>query len=210
MSTLILLAGFPATGKSYLANLIVERHPAFEIVSQDELKEAAWDEHGFNSYEERAVLEMAAWETYYASLEDRMAAGALVMSDYPFSEKQRPRIEEMARRLGCRVITVRLLGDLDVLYERSRARDLAQSRHLGHMVSCYHKGDVLEDRAQADGFLSRETFMERCTTKGYDSFVLGDLIELDVTDYSQVDYPAVLDRIDELMARGAAAETRSI
>ena len=47
--TLILLAGYPATGKSFLCNKICSRYPEFRILSQDELKEALWDEYGFDN-----------------------------------------------------------------------------------------------------------------------------------------------------------------
>ena len=37
--TIVLLAGYPATGKSYLCNKILEKLPDFLIVSQDDMKE---------------------------------------------------------------------------------------------------------------------------------------------------------------------------
>ena len=46
--TLILLAGYPATGKSYLCSQICSKHPEFRILSQDELKEGLWDQYGFD------------------------------------------------------------------------------------------------------------------------------------------------------------------
>ena len=36
--TIVLLAGYPATGKSYLCNKILEKLPDFLIVSQDDMK----------------------------------------------------------------------------------------------------------------------------------------------------------------------------
>ena len=55
--TLILLAGYPATGKSFLCNKICSRYPEFRILSQDELKEALWDEYGFDNMEEKTARE---------------------------------------------------------------------------------------------------------------------------------------------------------
>ena len=38
--SLILLAGYPATGKTYLANKIIERHPGcFAYITPDDMKE---------------------------------------------------------------------------------------------------------------------------------------------------------------------------
>ena len=41
--TLILLAGYPGTGKSYLAELLMKQFTGFEILSPDEIKEEFWD-----------------------------------------------------------------------------------------------------------------------------------------------------------------------
>ena len=40
--TLILLAGYPGTGKSYLAELLMKQFTGFEILSPDEIKEARY------------------------------------------------------------------------------------------------------------------------------------------------------------------------
>jgi hypothetical protein len=122
-----------------------------------------------------------------------------IISDYPFSEKQRGRLASLAEHFGYEVITIRLTGDIDKLYERSRKRDLDPSRHLGHMVSCYHKGDVMEDRSQADCLVTYEIFLDRCLHKGYDKFQLGHLIDVDATEFSNIDYPAILKEIGAVL-----------
>ena len=47
LQSLILLAGYPGTGKSYLAKLLMKQFPGFEILSPDEIKEEFWDANGF-------------------------------------------------------------------------------------------------------------------------------------------------------------------
>ena len=47
--TIVLLAGYPATGKSYLCNKILEKLPDFLIVSQDDMKEKLFDQYGFDN-----------------------------------------------------------------------------------------------------------------------------------------------------------------
>ncbi len=199
---LILLAGYPATGKSYLTNMILERHPdSFSVITPDDIKEQVWDEVGFNDADEKAALELEVWRRYYAGLGRYCAEGAWVISDYPFSDKQRAHLADIAASYGYGVLTVRLVGDPSVIYQRSYARDLSQSRHLGHLVTRYHKGDVLEDRSQADALVTIDVLLDRCANKGYDRFQLGELIEVDATDVSTVDYPALLDQIDAFLAR---------
>ena len=41
--TLVLLAGYPGTGKSYLMRQIQEAYPTFQILSPDAYKEEMWD-----------------------------------------------------------------------------------------------------------------------------------------------------------------------
>lgn len=59
---LVLLAGYPATGKSFLCNKILEKYPEFQIVSQDTMKEELFDEYGFNNLEEKVKLEQISWQ----------------------------------------------------------------------------------------------------------------------------------------------------
>ena len=57
--TLILLAGYPGTGKSYLAELLMKQFTGFEILSPDEIKEEFWDAYGFRNEQEKE----AGWNT---------------------------------------------------------------------------------------------------------------------------------------------------
>lgn len=198
---LILMAGYPATGKSYLTNMILKRHPnSFAVITPDDIKEQVWDEVGFNNADEKAALELEVWRRYYAGLEHCCAKGICLISDYPFSDKQKDRLAKLAASYDYRVLTIRLIGDPKILYKRSFARDMNPSRHLGHLVTQYHKGDVLEDRAHADDLVTIEIFLDRCANKGYDRFQLGDLIEVDATDVSTVDYSALLKQINTFIA----------
>jgi predicted kinase len=197
--SMILLAGYPATGKSYLCNKILERFGDITVVSQDELKEGIFDQYGFRNMEEKVALEMKSWEQYYKDVAEEMGKGNVIISDYPFSEKQKGKLQALSEQYEYQMITIRLLGDIDILYERSRKRDLAQSRHLSHLVSSYQKGDVMEDRTKADCLVTYDVFVDRCKNRGYDTFQLGYLIEMDVTDFTKIDYDAVLDELGEVL-----------
>lgn len=194
---LILLAGLPGTGKTYLSRIIQEKFGEFYMLSQDELKEHYCDLYGYNDLEEKQVIEKIAWSKYYEIMEHQMQAGSNIMSDYPFSQKQKPSIRQLVERYGYRVVTIRLVADLDILFERQMKRDMDPSRHLSHIVTSYQKGDQLADRSNADHLLTYEEFINRCTTRGYDTFELGKLYEVDVTDYSKVNYSELLEEIRE-------------
>ncbi|QWT17664.1 ATP-binding protein [Collinsella sp. zg1085] len=191
---LILLAGYPATGKTYLLQRIQARfaHIDFGLVGPDDIKEEVWDELGFSNEKEKAVLELEVWRRYYARIRFCMEHRQAILSDYPFSEKQRPTLKELVVHYGYQALTIRLVGDPERIYERSLQRDLSPTRHAGHLLHSYRPGQVLENRAQAAGLVSRELFLERCRTKGYERFCLGHLIEVDATDLAAIDYEELL------------------
>lgn len=198
--TLILLAGYPATGKSDLAGRIQSRHPeGFVNVSIDDIKEQFWDTYGFNNEEEKLKVNADALQEYFNRVDKQMQAGVQIMSDYPFSDKQKEPLAKLAEKNGYRILTVRLVGDCSIIIARSQARDLSQGRHLGHVVSCYHKGDVLEDRSQGDDLVDLDLLIERCVTKGYGTFELGHTIEVDATILENIDYPKLLAEIDAFL-----------
>lgn len=196
---LVLLAGYPATGKSTFSAKLLGRYPDFSYLVPDEQKERLWDEIGFDDDGQKAALERTVWVDYYAEMERAMRFGRPVLTDYPFSDKQKPYLAMLAERFGYACVTIRFVGDLREVFKRSHARDVSQGRHLGHLVSHYRRGDVLEDRTTADRLVDFATLEGRCVSKGYGTFCLGSLIEIDATDIAHVDFDAPLDRLGELI-----------
>ncbi|WP_299090483.1 AAA family ATPase [uncultured Metabacillus sp.] len=197
VKVLILLAGFPGTGKTYLGNIIQNKLGSFYKLSQDDLKEYYCDMYGYRNLDEKKDVEKIAWAKYYEIMEQQMQEGSNIMSDYPFSQKQKPYIQQLVEKYGYEVVTIRLIADLDVLFERQMKRDLDPTRHLSHIVTSYKKGDHLANRSNADNLLTYEEFINRCTTRGYDMFELGKLYEVDVTDYTKVNYSKLLEDIQK-------------
>lgn len=54
---LVLLAGSPGTGKSYLLNLLKKRFPDLFALTPDEIKECYAESLGFDSLAEKAQIE---------------------------------------------------------------------------------------------------------------------------------------------------------
>ncbi|MGO3791108.1 MAG: zeta toxin family protein [Enterococcus gilvus] len=199
---LILIAGSPATGKSYLINEMRRVLGDFFLVTPDEGKENFADTIGFENLVEKKELEKKVWAFYYSALDLYMKAGKrLVVSEYPFSDKQKGNLEDLAQRYGYEVVTIRLIADFDELWSRRKIRDIEPSRHLSHIMTHYHFGDVLADRTQADDLITREAFQEIIEARGYNHFQLGTLVEFDVTDFSTVDYESFLQQFAEKLAK---------
>lgn len=194
-NTLILLAGYPGTGKSYFSNIIQKYYNFFKIISPDEIKEEYWDKYGFNNLEEKEKLIDESWKEYYKRLEKALENNENIISDYPFSDKQKKKLETLAKKYTCRVVTVRMIADINKLYKRQKDRDLSSDRHLGHILTKYNKNIKIEDRITADGLLTFEEFQNRCLIRGYDKFELGKLIEVDMSDFSKLDYSQIISQI---------------
>lgn len=190
--TIILLAGYPGTGKSYLAETIRQQFPVFQLLSPDEIKEEFWDAYGFDTPEEKEALIQQSWQEYYRRMERAFAAGKQLLSDYPFSQKQKAYLLAITQKYDYQILTICLTGDLDVLFQRQQQRDLSDTRHLGHIMQAYHKDKTKISHREADNLLSYDEFIRRCTTRGYGTFSLGKTINIDVTDFAKINYSDIL------------------
>lgn len=193
---LILLAGAPGTGKSYTGKIIRQRFPELIDTPLDMFKEHVYDEIGFDNLEQKSQMDEEARQRFYRAVDYLMRRGVAILGDYPFSYKQKTHLDQLAKRYGYKVITVRLEAPMDILYQRQRNRDKEEPRHLGHLMNHYHRGDVLTSTTKLDGMPTFNVFSARMQDRGYAEFELGCLIRLDVSDYTKIDYPQLLKQIE--------------
>lgn len=194
---LILLAGSPGTGKTYLLQLLKQRLPDMYTITIDEIKEYYADSVGFDDLAQRDEQEKTkVYPFFYRALELYMEAGKkIIVSEYPFSDKQKGRLRDLADTYAYEVITIRLTADFEVLWERRYQRDREPERHLSYIMDHYHYGDSLEDRSLGTNHITKEEFRRIINERKYAEFALGTLYEFDVTDYQQVDYGPLLDQL---------------
>ncbi len=197
---LVLVAGYPGTGKSRVCSLLQERLGPFTVLSLDAVKESLYDVEGFADASAKAHVDRAALELFLARVRAAMAEGGPVLAEYPFSEKQRPSLAAACTAYGYSPLTVRLVADFEVLFERQRRRDLDPSRHAGHLMDAYRPGDTLDDRHEAPQLLTLEVFLDRYLHRGYGEFALGEVIEVDTTDFTHVDDDALIAAISRRLA----------
>lgn len=169
------------------------------VVTPDEAKVYYADDLGFNDLAERAEQERTkVWPFYYKALDLYMEAGKkLVVSEYPFSFKQKDKLQDLAERYGYEVVTIRLVADFETLWQRRYRRDREPGRHLSFILASYHYGDTLTDLSKATNHITREEFYRVVTDRQYDRFQLGELHEVDVSDFAKVDYTDLLDLIED-------------
>lgn len=194
----ILLAGSPGTGKTYLMTKLRERFPTMYAITLDEIKEYYAESIGFNNLKERAEQEKnKVYPFFYHALDLYMEAGKkVIVSEYPFSDKQKEKLQFLAEKYEYEVITIRLIADFEVLWARRYQRDRESERHLSYIMDHYHYGDQLEDRSIGTNHITKEAFKQIIDARQYDRFSLGTLYEFDVTDFTKVDYTPLLDRLE--------------
>lgn len=192
---LLLLAGAPGTGKTYTGNIIKQKFSGFVELPLDLVKEHIYDEIGFDNASEKRALDDISYDRFYQAISFLMQHDKLIMADYPFSYRQKATLHNLASQYQYHVITIRLEADLETLYQRAIKRDIEESRHIGLMMNHYHRGDSLSDKKSIDGLPSFEVFKNRAEERGYQSFVVGSLITLDVSDYSKIDYDHFIERL---------------
>ena len=69
---LILISGFPGTGKTYLSNILINKIKNLNYISPDDLKEEIYDKYGFNNNDEKEKLILQMWEQYFELMEINM------------------------------------------------------------------------------------------------------------------------------------------
>lgn len=196
---LILIAGPPATGKTYLIDQITNILDRSIVITPDEFKIDLAESVGFNNFSEKQKLEVKVWEYYYSALALYMGVGKkFILSEYPFSDKQKGLLKELAEKNGYIPITIRLVADFETLWERRRERDIEESRHLSLIMNKYHYGDTLTNRLEADALITKEEFRQIISDRKYNEFQLGDLFEFDVTDFSKVDFNELVNYLEKL------------
>lgn len=194
--TMLLLAGSPGTGKSYLANLICHAIPNFfHETSIDGFKEQLYEKYGFDNEQEKKQLDDQAYVLFYQKIADLIAEGKSIIADYPFSYRQHDKLQQVASRYQYQIITITLTCNLNILYKRQQKRDLDPARHLGFIMNHYHAGDTLPDRSKMDIHKTKTEFAEFNRKRGYANFRLGKTIFLDVSDFAKVDYAHVIAQV---------------
>ncbi len=201
LSKIIILAGYTASGKSVLGKMINEKIGGFKLIALDDIKEKIFDENGFDDITEKNKLIQISYNEFYKIVEDVMKESSNIMIDYPFSDKQYNALSLLIAKYNYDSLTIRIVGDINVLFERRIKRDKDKTRHLGHIVNCYHYGMKLENRLNASALITKKEFVDVCLNRGYDRFVIGNLMEVDTTDFSKVNYDVIINDVKKYILK---------
>lgn len=193
---LIILAGMPATGKSWLS-AAVQKAFGYPILEKDGIKEQLFDTLGFTCYAEKRQLDVAANAILLSFLRDLRRGDTSVIVVNNFSSEAAMQLNAFLDEGGVDVATVFLKGDPQVLYERYYERDKKGLRHPGHAMQLRYPSDP-EHPEVFD--MSREGFDERFLKLGMDGVAWNGPIRFEDATYPEkMDTEAILNWIAETL-----------
>lgn len=190
---LIIIAGAPGTGKTYMALELMKRLRGYNYLALDTFKERYYDKHGFKDSEEKKYLDKLSMIAFYGELTKVMKSCGNIMIDYPFSYLQKDNISDLVEKYDYSVVTIRLEADLSLLYKRRIERDKEMDRHQGHLCESYYSKEN-PDEGKVH-LISFEEFQRHVSLREYETFCLGQLIRVDVSDFKKIDYEMISERV---------------
>jgi adenylate kinase family enzyme len=179
----VIVSGHPCTGKSTLARRVAERF-SLPLMSKDMCKELLFDTLGWKDREWSRKLGWASIELVFQFLEAQLTARCSCIVESNFKpELATATFLELKERYGFTPLRIQCVTDGDVLFERFKRRSESGERHPGHC-----------DHSNYDEF--RETLLEG-RLQPVD--IGGHLIEIDTTDFDEIDHTAVFAEIDRIL-----------
>lgn len=163
--------GKPATGKTYLAQLIA-RETSIPLFEKDPLKELLGEVLGARDRAESRRLGRAAIMLLYLQASAVLAAGLPAVVEAVFDhDLAAVEIEALRQRTGCRVLQIFLDAQPAVVVQRFR------------------------DRVR-DGVHFHADSLRELESSAYEELrpiaVAGETLTFDTTDFAQVDYPGIV------------------
>lgn len=131
-TSIILITGHPATGKTTLARLLAEQL-SLPLLYRDAMKETLADTLGWSDDEWSLKLGAATWELLYHLVETLLRANVSQVVESNFSPKHAsPRWQQLYERYSPQIVQLRCEADPDIVIERFHARIVKGERHPIH------------------------------------------------------------------------------
>ncbi|HEX5943259.1 MAG TPA: ATP-binding protein [Anaerolineales bacterium] len=182
-STIIIVTGRPAAGKSTLAKWL-SQELKLPLVSKDTIREELFNRLGWKDRKWAQELGKASVDMMFYFAKAELAVGRSIIMDNSFYPPvSNPRFQELKEQYHAESIQIVCDSDRETLYRRFKDRAAAGNRHPGHGDQ-----DVLKELYANLGHTSTQTLD-----------IGGKVIEVDTTEFEKVDYREILKQVKQLI-----------
>lgn len=180
MNFQIIISGPPGTGKTSLGKLIA-RELALPFFYKDQIKESLFDTLGWSDAAWSKKLGTASMEILYRLLEAQLESNASFVFEANFKpETDKPILQRLTSRYGTNFIELFCYAEPAVIVQRFNSRILHKRRHPGHH-------SIPMEKEALEAYLHQYTPLH-----------IGNLIELNTTDFSQINTSSLISEIKNL------------
>ncbi len=183
-----MISGAPGTGKTFLARRLVEALPVV-VLEKDVIKETLFDTVGEGDREWSKKLGNASFVLLHMLVQLQIKAGQSVVAEAAFwSEYEGPWLDRIREKYDFDTLELHCHADPEVEIQRFIGRVDSDDRHSGHQSGMSREALEREIRGQ----------LER-----YGAVTEGEgLVRIDTTDFSTVDYCAIVERVRTALYSG--------
>ena len=182
-STIILITGFPGTGKTTLGKVLSERFK-LPFFTKDAFKERMFDTLGWRDKAWSSKVSAASHRIMDYIIEEELKAGRSIILESNFRRTiDSERFKKFQARHDCAVLQILCWAEGEVLYKRFMDRQGTAARHPGHV-------EVPPEMVRAELIKGKDTPID----------INGETIELDTTNLDTINYTPILDHISSLTA----------
>ena len=182
MPLLVIIGGPPATGKTTLGKRL-GADLSLPFIHKDGIKEMLFDRMGSRDRDWSRTLGLASYDLLYYFVEAQLAARKSCIVESNFSPLHAaPVFAALREKHGFTPFQILCECDGQVLFDRFVARSLEGTRHKGHNDDLAHTEFAPVLKAGKMEPIPMEQ-------------PLGEIITLDTTDFSRVDYAGLLEKV---------------
>jgi predicted kinase len=179
-SVIVLITGFPGTGKTTLGNTLSEKYK-FPFITKDAFKERIFDTLGWSDKAWSLKVSAASHKIMDYVIEEELKAGHSIIVESNFKPGiDSDRFKRFQFRFGCAVVQILCWAEGEVVYKRFMDRKKTTIRHAGHVEGISPEA------------IRQQLIRGKCGALD----IQGTTIELDTTDFSSIQYKPVYEAIE--------------